>query len=576
MFDVRLLLLIGMTILLVVLLAYFAFILFKKKKYYGLIDELDYLKYEVSNKTVPFELAKLRSAQKSERIVNMVQQWEVRWEDLERQFITVTENIIYAEELISQRNFTAVNNMLAEIKSDLEKLNEEVNLLSNEIETLKESEERGRSIILELRKKYEEIKSQIDNEKNKYRPMKRELQQVFDEVELGFYKFDEYMEECNYNLADETMDFIKLKIDDLIHLHEKMPLYQESINRELQPLLKEVLNSYEYIAKSGIYLQHLQISETIKVYQEQLDNVMDWIKNFEFSELEEHLIEIHENAKQMIEYMKKEVGFQETIRNDLKQLENDVEIIAREGIALNERYDNIKINCTLPEEDEKKLLMVLNEISVISKTKNNILQKVKEKQTPTSILNQEIMSILNQINEIKEQLSKFDKEIAELYSGEKECRQRALYLLKHFNQVKGEYKQHIFPVDQDELQEAIGIGSRAIQMLFEVMGKVPIDINEIREHLEYTDKIIKDITDVLQNEMDQLTLAESLIVYGQRYVGREGMYLVELTIAEDQFRQGNYQNVIEKMYAFLSEIEGEKFKNLYSQMNMNISEKTVY
>jgi septation ring formation regulator EzrA len=71
----------------------------KKKQYYVKIDELDNIKHNISNQTVPFELAKLRSTKKSERIVKLVQQWEYRWEKLESEFITVTEEIIHIEEM---------------------------------------------------------------------------------------------------------------------------------------------------------------------------------------------------------------------------------------------------------------------------------------------------------------------------------------------------------------------------------------------------------------------------------------------------------------------------------------------
>ena len=104
--DFKLILLIVMVIVLVTVLLYSIIIVSKKKQYYTKIDELDYFKHEISNKTVPFELAKLRSTKKSERIVKMVQQWEQRWGKLEAQFITVTEQIIYAEELVSQRSFS--------------------------------------------------------------------------------------------------------------------------------------------------------------------------------------------------------------------------------------------------------------------------------------------------------------------------------------------------------------------------------------------------------------------------------------------------------------------------------------
>ncbi len=70
--DFKLILLIVMVIVLVTVLLYSIIIVSKKKQYYTKIDELDYFKHEISNKTVPFELAKLRSTKKSERIVKMV------------------------------------------------------------------------------------------------------------------------------------------------------------------------------------------------------------------------------------------------------------------------------------------------------------------------------------------------------------------------------------------------------------------------------------------------------------------------------------------------------------------------
>jgi len=545
--------------LLVMLLCYFIMIIFKKKKYYHLIDELDYLKYELSNKTVPFELAKLRSTKKSEHIVSLVQKWEKRWEELEAQFVTVTENIIYGEELVSQRNFSVIDGLIADIKADLEFLNQQINELSGEIQMLKKTEERGRSNVLELRGKCEELKLQYENDKNKYLEVKKEIQSIFADIETGFSTFNDYMEECNYDLADETIDLIKTKMEILTNLIEKVPLYQENINQELRPLLNEVLSSYENISESGVYLQHLEIKETIEIYQEQLNNVMNWIRNFEFKKFEMYLIEVHENAKQMIEYMKKEVGFQETFQSDLELLKKEVDLIQEEGKALSERYENIKINCTLSSEDEENFNLLLNEIQIVSNEKEFLINKIAENKTASSTLHREVGYILNQVEQIKEQLGIFDREVENLYSGEKECRQRALDLLKSFNELKGRYQQLILPVNNEQLHQKITQGNHALQLLFEVIGRVPINIFDITEQLENTNETIEEISRHLESEMEQVLLAEELIVYGHRYAGLEGMYLVDLTIAEDQFRQGCYQNAIEKMQELLKGIEGDQF-----------------
>ena len=117
--DFKLLILIVMIAVLAIVLIYSVIIISKKKQYYAKIDELDALKHEISNQTVPFELAKLRSTKKSERIVKLVQQWERRWGKLESDFITVTEQIIYAEELVANKNFSEADQLLEELKETL-------------------------------------------------------------------------------------------------------------------------------------------------------------------------------------------------------------------------------------------------------------------------------------------------------------------------------------------------------------------------------------------------------------------------------------------------------------------------
>lgn len=568
--DVRLMLLIGMITTLIVLLIYSVVIVFKKKKYYGIIDELDYLKQELSNKTVPFELAKLRSTKKSERISKLVRQWEVRWGELEAQFVVVTENIIYTEELVSQRNFSGIYDLIENIREDLAQLDNEIDILSSEIQALKKSEERGRSNVLELKQKYEDIGLQYEKNPIKFVEIRKKISLVFGEVEAGFAKFNDYMEDCNYILADEMLALIKEKIEVLEKLIERVPMYQESIEQELRPLLTEVLNSYGSIVRSGVHLKHLEIESTVKEYQKRLENILELACNFEFSKLEEQLLEIYENAKQMLDCMKNEVELQETLKNDLQKLKKAVTFINDEGYALRERYENIKANCAMSSEDEQNFALLLNEIQIVENEKNFVLNKAETQETAMSTLYREVNYILNQVEQIKEQLVLFDKEVEGLYSGEKECRERALRLLNNFNHLKGKYQQLVFPVENEQLIDAIDRSSRALQVLFEVIGRVPINISDINEQLENTQRIIEETSHNLEREMQQAILAEGLIVYGHRYIEREGMYLVDLTIAEDQFRQGYYENVIEKMQEILNAIEGAKFNNTYNQLKKRL------
>ena len=568
--DLRLMLLIGMITTLMVLLIYSVVIIIRKKKYYGLIDELDYLKQELSNKAVPFELAKLRSIKKSEQVAKLVKQWEGRWGELEAQFVIATENIIYAEELVSQRNFSEIQELVENIREDLAQLDEQIDILSNEIQELKRSEERGRSNVLKSKQKYEEIRLQYERYPNKYVKINKTIHSVFEEIESEFAKFNDYLEECHYDLADELLGLINIKIDDLEKLIERVPMYQETIEQSLRPLLAEVLSSHEYMVRTGVYVKHLKIETVVQEYQSQLNHILDLVGEFEFSKIEEKLLEINDNSNQMLDFMKNEVKLQGALKSDLEKLKEVVDFITTEGQALSERYENIKANCALSSEDEKNFSLLLNEIQIVGNEKTFVLNKANAQETAISTSYREVSYILDQVEQIKEQLVIFDKEVEGLYSGEKECRERALNLLKNFNDLKGQYQQLVFPIENDELSDSIDRSSRALQILFEVIGRVPINISDINEQLENTSAIIEETSNELRCEIQQVLLAERLMVYGHRYIPREGMYLVDLTIAEDQFRQGYYEDVIEKMHHTLNAIEGDKFDQTYYRLKQEL------
>lgn len=559
-----------MIAVLAVVLIYSVIIVSKKKQYYAKIDELDYLKHDISNQTVPFELAKLRSTKKSERIVKLVQQWERRWEKLESDFITVTEQIIYAEELVANKNFAEADELLVELKETLESLSEDVTQLLEEIKSLKKSEERSRSNVIGLKEQFEGLKLRYESEEYRYADFKEEMKTLFKDVDVFFLKFNECMEDCNYDLADETLELIKTQIDIIINLFDRTPIYKETIEKETKPLLREVLKSHDSITESGVYLKHLQIKETILVYREQLDDMLNWMKRFEFSKIETTLVEIHDNAKQMIEYMKKEYELQEVLEETVTKTKDLMHKLQEHSEKLNEQYENIKDNYRLPEDEESNFNFLINEIQIVSNEFTYLLGKVDEHQRANSVLLRDVSSIYQQLEEINEQLDVFDGEIESLYAGEKECRQRALYLLKTFNHLKGMYHQIQLPVEDEEIKELIKRANFSIQVLFETIGRLPINIADIDKQLTLAQESIQAVSERVEVEVQQVKLAERLMIYGHRYIAREGMYVVDLTIAEDQFRQGNYATVIERMKELLKEIEGPRFDLTYDQFKQQL------
>ena len=82
---------------------------------------------------------------------------------------------------------------------------------------------------------------------------------------------------------------------------------------------------------------------------------------------------------------------------------------------LQERYENIKGNYRMPEEEESHFVFLLNEIQIVSNELVYLVGKVDEHQSANSVLLRELSSLNQQLDEIKEQLAVFDGEIESLY-----------------------------------------------------------------------------------------------------------------------------------------------------------------
>jgi len=568
--DYQFTLLIGVTAVLCIMLVYLVLTTIKKRKYYKKIDEVEALNSELTNKPVPFELAKLRSTKKSDRIVTLVNAWESRWKDLEEQFIIVTENLIYAEECAASRRFSEVDELLESAKIDLEALDLEIDELMDEIHSLKKSEERSRSNILVLKEKFEGLKAQYEDQSESFEQVEAQIRDYFKEVDTKFFKFNGYMEECNYDSADETIEEIGGSLEVISTLFTRLPLYQDTLNNELRPLMKEVLASYRHLSSQGVILSHLQIEETIKAYREDLNQVTGFLQKFEFSKIEELLMHVHDTSKQMIDYMKREVELSDDQPKALQALKQEIDFILVEGEKLAHRYENIKDNAALQGDAETDFLTFIREVKTCQNEHYFLLAKIEEKKEPNSTIYQEMNRLMELVDARKSELATYDKAIEELYAGEKACRYRALELLKRFNKLKGEHHELVMPKENDDLSEVTARAGRALQSLFDTIGRTPINLADIDEQLTITQKMVDDATAYLDLEIQQSKLAEKLIVYGHRYVAREGMYLVDLTIAEDQFRNGHYKNVIETMKKILGLVEGSRFDVTFYQFKQEL------
>ena len=198
------------------------------------------------------------------------------------------------------------------------------------------------------------------------------------------------------------------------------------------------------------------------------------------------------------------------------------------------------------------------------------MTRFKEKQTPSSALHQELETLTLQLEEIETQLQTLEQDIEYLYAGEKKCRKEALRLLDVLNRAKAYHDLARYTVYPRQLNQQLLDATHQMMSLLEALDQIPVNMLEIEKRLESAQEFIQTISEAVEQKVQQLKLSEALIVYGHRYIAREGMYVVDLTIAEDQFKQGNYETVIDSMKRILSSVEGHDFNFKFNELKQTL------
>jgi len=553
-----------------IFLAYLIMGRLKKDTYRNAIDELEIQKYELSNKPVMFELAKLKSVRKSERIIKLVAEWEKRWQDLEEQLSTIEDNIAYAEESISSGEFDKADEIVDATQNDMNELFEKVDALLAEIENLKSSELRNRDGIVKLRELSASLNEKYKKDKPTYSDLSVQIERTFKEVENLFSKFDSHMEASNYDLADEIGDQVQDKLNLVKKAFEKVPLYHESIEIDINPMLDGILDSNSAMVEDGMFLGHLKVEPTLMNFKRDLDRIPELLRKFEFTEIERLLVEIPSEAKKLRDAMKHEIDVKETFEQDLAQLKIDSVFVVKECDSLNQRYDAIKESCLMRSDDDDNFKALSHEVGIVNIGVNNLISEIEVRDKAISNMHTSVLSYLTQLGEIAEQLRIFDEEIAALYEGSKDVKGQAIQLLHDVNKLKADFEKASFDKNVSRFKMILDKADNQIAVLLEETSKIPIDVTSVKSSLKITTEVVTKAKKEIALSLEQLKMAERLLVYGNRYIEREGMYLMDLTIAEDQFHQGYYENVIDKMYKILSDIEGNSFFKVFENLKKEL------
>lgn len=541
------------------------------KKFKKRLEQLEIEKNKIDSAPITPELSKIESYLKNDKLEVMYSGWKTRLEDIKNnQIPKISELLIEAEFTLKQSDYKSTMLKIAKLEMEIYKVRTSSEFLLNEIKEITDSEEKNRAIIIKFKAKYRTLFQKYNETKNEFDEIAKSVDLQFENISKKFEDFEKAMDNKDYL---EVTNIIK-SIDDMLkHMQiviDEVPAIVIMAKNILPNKIKEVEKIYEEMKKKGYPLDYLNVEYNIEEANKKIVDVMDRTRvlNLEDSLFElKILMEYFDSIFDDFEKEKTDKTSYEDSINKFRQKLDKVNQLMKEIFS---QISDLKKLYNLTDEDYKTLVDIRSEVDDLNNDYKVLITHTGNNTFAYSKLTREIENLFLRVVNIEERLDNCLNTIGNMHDDEVRAREQLEEIKTILKESKAKLREYNLPVIPKKYYIELNEAQEAIKEIIIELEKKPINTEILNVRVDTA----RDLTFKLYKETREMTktamFAEMAIVYGNRRRSEKEELDKNLTIAENLFYKGEYQQSLEVSINALNRIEKgiyDKLLKLYGKDN---------
>lgn len=534
-----------------------------KKKYNGILRDLERNKNLIISGSILTELNKLSSLINNKELEKKYKIWQSRYKKIKEEDIPqLDDKLNELEATFKTRKFKEINEAIAKLELELYYVKSKSEFLLRDIKEITLSESKNREIITGLKKDYREIYLKYHHNIDDYELIKKAIELQFENVDKLFASFELTMDNNAYGEApkivkalDDAIGNLKVVIDDapgVILLGKTL----------IPEKIKDITKITKKMTSEGYNLDYLNIDYNITESEKKIADIFDRLNVLNLTDSILELNAIVNYFDELYGEFDKEIESKKAYEENSRKLGVKCKKLLAIIKNLSMKIEDIKYSFDL-SDDEVKVIDELNlNIKSIQSDYEVLVENYRNKSFAYSKLNEELNTLSMRL--VKEE-DKLELTLRNL-SGLKEDENRAREQLTEINEILAKSKSVIssykLPVIPKEYYTEASEAGDAISVMVKELNKKPISIKVLNIRVDTARdlvlKLYKTTTDAVRLAM----LAENTIVYGNRYRGVSEKINNGLSRAESEFYKGNYKVSLELAINAIAEADPDIHKKI--------------
>ncbi|SDX58696.1 septation ring formation regulator EzrA [Salimicrobium album] len=526
-----------------------------RKRVYDQIDQLEGWKLDIRDRNVSEELNKVKRLNLSGETEERFESWRERWESiLTRTLPEIEDDLFKMEEAVDKFHFQKLKKQKTATEDKLDKVENEIKEMMEELNSLLTSEESARQEAEELQPELDALKKRLIKDRYGYGEAVHVFEGRIDNTQEKIHQFEKLSEEGNYLEAEELIRSVRTDVDQLKEETATFPDALRKCKKELPKQCEELQQGILEMKDQGYRIDHLGFEEELHRFQEDLryyEEKMEAGESIDYSDvctMEARITEMYnqleEEALAVQTFAERYEAFSERLRQmtfGMREVEEEAEIV--------------KQAYQFSEEDMEALQQAKSTFYAIVQADDEMRTQMDDGETPFTRL-------LSQLNQEEDRLNLLDKEKAhvetrleDLREEEWKANERIVLIEQDLKEINRKLRRSNLPGLPREVVDIIEKARLAVDEAFGTLEEVPLEMDRVHEKIDEAEDALQVAHERSREIMELSRLTERLIQYGNKYRTSRPLVAAELTEAEKEFRMTEYSRAFERTSKVLEKIE---------------------
>lgn len=544
-------------------------VLMNKKYRKNITNEINSLERDknlIISSSILSELNKVEALVNNDELRKRYENWQQRFESIRDEEIPkITDEIIELQDDFNERDYDKLKKGLVDVELNINYLKTKADFLLEEIKEITLSEERNRETIIKLKADYREIRNLYNNNINDFEIVKIPIELQFENVDKLFRAFEDAMEKNEYL---EVGKIVKA-IDDLIG-NLKIVINETKTIVNLGSVLipkriDDINNVYHKMKLEGFNLDYLNIEYNIEEANKKIQdvfsrlnvlNVVDSV--FELKTMLDYFDSLYNDFDKERITRKLYEDFKRSILIKVSKLE-------KINNELYRKIDDIKYSYDLTDDEVLVISEIKEEFNNIRASYDRVVEMERSKTLAYSRLSKEMEILNNKLTKSEEKLNTALRTLGSLKEDELRARDQLDEIKDILLQAKEKVRSYKLPVIPKNYYVELSEATQAINEMIKELDKRPISIKTLNLRVDTARDLVLKVYNTINETIKTAKMAETAIVYGNRYRVINKDVDLGLTKAENSFYKGNFKNSLENAINAINIIEPGIHKRLLDE-----------